>query len=229
MRLHSSGDRTPSPVSGRTLPRCGAAVTVFDIELRRLVDPALDRAGAALARRGVAPNAITLAGFVVGLACVPAIAFGFWWAALACLALNRLADGLDGAVARRTGATDFGGYLDIVCDFIFYAAFAFAFGLARPELAVPAGALMLSFIGTGTSFLAYAIVAEKRGLNIGRPVGKSFFYARGIAEGGETVAFFTLCLLWPSGFAGLAYGFSALCWLTTGLRVAQAWHAFGRR
>jgi hypothetical protein len=88
---------------------------------------------------------------------------------------------------------------------------------------------MLSFIGTGTSFLAYAIIAEKRGLNTGRPVGKSFFYARGIAEGGETVAFFTLCLLWPSGFAVLAYGFSVLCWLTTGLRVAQAWHAFGRR
>ena len=193
-----------------------------------MVDPALDHVGALLARWGIAPNAITLAGFVVGLGCVPAIAYGLTWVALLCLAINRLSDGLDGAVARRSHTTDFGGYLDIVCDFIFYAAFAFGFALLRPEFAVPAAALMLSFFGTGSSFLAYAVIAEKRGINIGRPVGKSFFYSRGLAEGGETVAFFTLCLLWPSGFVGLAYGFSVLCWLTTGMRVAQAYRAFGR-
>jgi len=202
---------------------------MLDAALRRLIDPPLDAAGRRLAAIGVGADAVTLGGFAVGLLAVPLIAWEHYAAGLAVILANRLADGLDGAIARRRGPTDFGGYLDIVCDFIFYAAFAFAFGLARPELAVPAGALMLSFIGTGTSFLAYAIIAEKRGLNIGRPVGKSFFYARGLAEGGETVAFFTLCVLWPSGFAGLAYGFSVLCWLTTALRVAQAWRAFGRR
>jgi phosphatidylglycerophosphate synthase len=199
---------------------------VFDTELRRLVEPALDRAGAALARRGVPANAVTLAGFVAGLGCVPAIAFGVWWAALVCLALNRLADGLDGAIARRRGPTDFGGYLDIVCDFVFYAAFAFAFALVQPAFAVPAAALMLSFVGTGTSFLAYAIIAQKRGIRPGEGPAKSFFHSRGIAEGGETIAFFVLCLLWPGAFPWLAYGFAALCWLTTALRVAAAWRTF---
>ncbi|MGF1625926.1 MAG: CDP-alcohol phosphatidyltransferase family protein [Alphaproteobacteria bacterium] len=201
---------------------------MFDIELRRIVDPPLDRVGAALARRGIAPNAITLGGFAVGLGCVPAITYELWWVALLCLAVNRFSDGLDGAVARHGRTTDFGGYLDILCDFIFYAAFAFGFALARPEFAVPAAALMLSFFGTGSSFLAYAIIAEKRGLDIDRPAGKSFFYSRGLAEGGETVAFFVLCLLWPSGFAILAYGFCVLCWATTGMRVAQAYRTFGR-
>jgi phosphatidylglycerophosphate synthase len=204
----------------------GAARAVFDAELRRFVDPPLDRIGAVLARLGVAPNWITVGGFVVGLGCVPAIAFGLYWVALACLVVNRIADGLDGAVARRGHATDFGGYLDIVLDFIFYAAFAFGFALLRPEFAVPAGALIVSFFGTGTSFLAYAVIAEKRGINTDRPAGKSFFYSRGIAEGGETFAFFALCLLWPSAFVGLAYGFSVLCWLTTGMRIAQAHRAF---
>jgi len=199
---------------------------MFDAELRRFVDPPLDRAGALLERLGVAPNWITVSGFVVGLGCVPAIAFQLWWLALACLVVNRLADGLDGAVARRGHATDFGGYLDIVLDFIFYAAFAFAFALVRPEFAVPAGALMLSFFGTGTSFLAYAVIAEKRGINTDRPAGKSFFYSRGIAEGGETFAFFALCLLWPGAFVALAYGYSVLCWLTTAMRIAQARYAF---
>lgn len=202
------------------------ASTVFDAELRRFVDPPLDRLGAVLARLGVAPNWITVGGFVVGLGCVPAIAFGFYWVALGCLIANRLADGLDGAVARRGRPTDFGGYLDIVLDFVFYAAFAFGFALARPEFAVPAGALIVSFFGTGTSFLAYAVIAEKRGINTDRPPGKSFFYSRGIAEGGETFAFFTVCLLWPGAFVALAYGYSVLCWLTTGMRVAQAHRAF---
>ena len=202
---------------------------MFDVELRRAIDPPLDRIGGFLARAGVAPNAITVIGFIIGLGCVPAVAFELYWLALLCLALNRLSDGLDGAVARRRGASDFGGYLDIVCDFIFYAAFAFSFALARPEFAIPAGALMLSFFGTGSSFLAYAVIAEKRSINIGRPAGKSFFYSRGLAEGGETIGFFTLCLLWPSGFVWLAYGYSALCWVTTGMRVTQAWHAFKPR
>ncbi|MEZ5669524.1 MAG: CDP-alcohol phosphatidyltransferase family protein [Alphaproteobacteria bacterium] len=202
---------------------------MFDVELRRLVDPPLDRAGRALARAGLRPNAVTIAGFAVGLGCVPAIALQLWWLALVCLAVNRLCDGLDGAIARHGLATDFGGYLDIVCDFVFYAAFAFSFALARPDFAIPAGVLVLSFVGTGSSFLAHAIIAEKRGINIGRPAGKSFFYARGLAEGGETIGFFTLCLLWPSAFVWLAYGFSLLCWATTGMRVAQAWRTFNPR
>ena len=201
---------------------------MFDIEFRRVVDPVLDRAGGVLARWGIAPNWITVGGFAIGMGCVPAIAFEIWWLALICLALNRLSDGLDGAVARRGHATDFGGYLDIICDFIFYASFAFSFALARPEFGVASGLLVVSFFGTGSSFLAFAIIAEKRGIKVGRPEGKSFFYSRGLAEGAETIGFFTLCVLWPDGFVWMAYGFAALCWITTIMRVMQAYRVFDR-
>ena len=42
-------------------------------------------------------------------------------AALIFLLLNRLADGLDGAVARQTAPSALGAYIDIVSDFLLWA------------------------------------------------------------------------------------------------------------
>ena len=147
--------------------------------------------------------------------------------ALAAILVNRLADGLDGAVARHTALTDFGGYLDIVCDFIVYAAVAFGFALARPENALPAAFLILSFVGTGTSFLAFAILAAKRGLVSEVRGRKSLYYLGGLTEGTETIAVFAAFCLFPRAFAALAYVFGALCWLTTASRVLTARRNFG--
>ena len=88
--------------------------------------------------------------------------------ALLLILLNRVADGVDGAIARRLGSTDLGGYLDILCDFIFYAAVPLGFALARPENGAAAAFLIFSFVGTGSSFLAYAAIAAKRGLESAR-------------------------------------------------------------
>jgi len=137
---------------------------MLDATLRRIIDPPIDRIGRRIAAAGVSANAVTLGGFAVGMLAVPALAFEWYQAALALILLNRMADGLDGAIARHTGITDFGGYLDIVCDFIFYAGVAFGFALSRPENAAAAAFLLLSFVGTGTSFLAYAVMAAKRRL-----------------------------------------------------------------
>ncbi len=191
--------------------------------MRRLVDPPLDRLGGRLAAAGVPANAVTLAGFAVGLLAVPMLAAEWYAAALALILGNRLADGLDGAVARRTGITDLGGYLDIVCDFVFYAAVAFGFALGRAENAVPAAFLMLSFVGTGTSFLAYAVMAAKRHLATDLRGAKSLYYLGGLTEGTETIAVFVAFCLLPDSFAPLAYGFGALCWITTASRAAAAW------
>jgi phosphatidylglycerophosphate synthase len=196
---------------------------MLDATLRRLVDPPLDRLGRRLAAAGVSANAITVAGFAVGLLAVPLLAAEWYAAALALIMLNRLADGLDGAVARRTRLTDLGGYLDIVCDFVFYAAVAFGFALSRPENAVPAAFLMLSFVGTGTSFLAYAVMAAKRRLATDHRGAKSLYYIGGLTEGTETIAVFVAFCLWPDTFVPLAYGFGALCWITTASRAAAAW------
>jgi phosphatidylglycerophosphate synthase len=196
---------------------------MFDSTMRRIIDPPLDRIGRRFAAAGVSANAITLAGFAIGLLAVPALAAEWYGVALALILLNRLADGIDGAVARRSKLTDLGGYLDIVCDFIFYAAIPFGFALGRPENAIAAAFLLLSFVGTGTSFLAYAIMAAKRQLTTDRRGSKSLYYLGGLTEGTETIVFFAAVCLWPDGFVPLAYVFGALCWLTTASRALSAW------
>src|SRR5215468_8277281 len=200
---------------------------MLDPYVRYIIDPPLDRIGRRLAAAGVAANAVTVAGFAIGLLAIPCLAAEWYGLALAAILVNRLADGLDGAVARHTTLTDFGGYLDIVCDFIVYAGVAFGFALARPENAVPAAFLILAFVGTGTSFLAFAILAAKRGRESDARGRKSLYYLGGLTEGTETIAAFVAFCLFPGAFALLAYVFGALCWLTTATRVATAYRSFG--
>ncbi|MBS3996682.1 MAG: CDP-alcohol phosphatidyltransferase family protein, partial [Hydrogenophaga sp.] len=143
------------------------------------------------------------------------------------LLLSRLLDGLDGAVARATAPTDRGGFLDITLDFVFYAAIPLAFAVADPLAnALPAAVLLASFIGTGSSFLAFAIVAEKRRLQSLAFPDKSFYFLGGLTEATETIAAFVAMCLWPQWFAPIAYGFAALCALTTVLRIAWGWQRF---
>jgi phosphatidylglycerophosphate synthase len=191
--------------------------------MRRVVDPPLDRIGRSFAAAGVSPNAVTLGGFAIGLLAVPALAAEWYGIALALILLNRLADGIDGAVARHTRLSDLGGYLDIVCDFIFYAAVPFGFALARPENAIAAAFLLLSFIGTGASFLAYATMAAKRQLTTGLRGSKSLYYLGGLTEGTETIAAFVAFCLLPGCFVPLAYAFGVLCWITAASRAVAAW------
>ena len=192
---------------------------MLDPVLRRLVDPSLDRAGGWLAERGVSANATTVVGLGVGLLCVPLLAYEQYWPALGAILLNRLLDGLDGPIARRRGATAFGGYLDIVCDMLFYAAVPLGFALARPENAVWAALLLATFVATASSFLGRAVMAAQRGeLDAGERGAKSFFYAGGIVEGSETIIGFVLFCLFPASFAWLAATLAALC----------LWTVFGR-
>jgi phosphatidylglycerophosphate synthase len=196
---------------------------VLDARLRRLIDPPLDRLSAPLAARGVSANAITVAGFAIGLAAVAAIAWRAYLPGLALLLLNRLCDGLDGAIARRRGLTDLGGFLDIVLDFLIYSAVPFAFAFADPAAnALAAAFLIFSFIGTGSSFLAYAIMAAKRGVSTELRGHKSLYYLGGLTEGSETILAFVLACLWPALFPWIALIFGLLCWLTTATRIAVA-------
>src|SRR3546814_10295397 len=111
---------------------------MLDARLRTLIDPPLNAAGRWLAARGAGANAITLSGMILGLAAAWAIAETHYLAALALVLANRLFDGLDGAVARQRGMTDFGGYIDIVGDFVFYTAVPVGFGIAAPDNLLPA-------------------------------------------------------------------------------------------
>jgi phosphatidylglycerophosphate synthase len=199
---------------------------VLDARIRKVIDPPLDRVGAALARLGLSANAVTVVGFLLGAGAWVALALASYPLALALIALNRAADGLDGAVARRRGATDLGGYLDIVLDFFFYAGVPFFFAVGRPEAALPAAFLVFSFVGTGSSFLAFAVVAAKRGLTTEARGRKSIYYLGGLTEGAETIGLFVVICLLPDWFELLAWVFGGLCWLTTAARVAAAVAAF---
>ncbi len=134
---------------------------VLDRRLLFWQETALGAPARFLNARGVSADAITLAGFTVGIAAAGLIAAQFYGWGLAAILASRILDGLDGVIARIQGATDRGAFLDIALDFFFYAAVPFGFALADPIAnALPASALLLSFIGTGSSFLAFAVIAK---------------------------------------------------------------------
>ena len=177
-----------------------------------------------LVRCGVGANAVTLAGFLVGLIAAFLIATSAYLAGAIAIFASRLLDGLDGAVARQTQPTDAGGFLDIALDFLFYASIPLAFAIANPaQNALPAATLLAAFIGTGSTFLAFATLAAKRGLTNTAYPNKSFFFLGGLTEGFETLVCFVCMCLWPQHFAVLAYGFSTLCACTIAMRLWWGW------
>jgi len=181
-----------------------------------------------LAVRNVPADAITLVGFAIGLLAIPTLAAGWYLAALGLIGLNRLTDGLDGQVARASGrASTRGAFLDIALDFVFYALVPLGFALADPEANALAAAVLISgFVGTGSSFLAFAAIAGQRGITARRFPTKGIYYLGGLTEGFETFAFFVLNCLFPDWFAPLAYGFALACAATTVTRWYQGWMAF---
>ncbi len=181
----------------------------------------------ALDARGVTADAVTLAGFGLGLLAVPALWLGWFGLALVLILSNRIADGLDGALARRLGPTDRGAFLDIALDFAFYALVPLGFALHDPAAnALPAALLIASFVGTGSSFLAFATIAARRGMDSTRFPAKGIYYLGGLTEGGETIGVLLAMCLWPAAFPVLATAFAALCAVTTAMRWRMGWQAF---
>jgi phosphatidylglycerophosphate synthase len=194
----------------------------------KLVKPALESAAARLSARGITADQVTLAGFALGMLAAVLVASGHSLIAILPLLANRALDGVDGALARLSPSSERGAFLDISLDFVFYAAVPLAFGIAAPEQnALAAAVLLAAFVVTGTSFLAFAVLAEKRGLKSTSYPSKAFYYLGGLTEGTETIAcFLAMCLL-PQHFAGLAYVYAALCALTSAMRLHAGWKAFG--
>ncbi|ALV27659.1 CDP-alcohol phosphatidyltransferase family protein [Pannonibacter phragmitetus] len=202
---------------------------MIDARLLPLQRAALQPLARILARRGVSADRLSITGFLAGLGAFAALCLGQWLTALLLILLNRLLDGLDGAVARIHGPTDRGAYLDIALDMVFYALIPLGFAIQAPQdHALPAAVLIVSFVGTGSSFLAFSAVAAKRGRKAPEFPTKGIYYAGGLAEGFETIAVFAAMCLFPGHFAVIAYGFAALCGLTTLIRWRQGWVAFSQ-
>mmetsp|Transcript_17262 Transcript_17262/g.67172 ORF Transcript_17262/g.67172 Transcript_17262/m.67172 type:complete len:221 (+) Transcript_17262:160-822(+) len=156
------------------------------------------------------PLQITVVGFLVGMLSPFLVAAEHYrWGCL-CWAANRLLDGLDGVVARVTNRqTDFGGYLDIVCDFIVYSALPIGLVVARPsDISFTILAVMEStFFVNGASQFYLATLLEKRQLSEGSEF-TSIDLPVGLIEGTETMVLLTLAIvfhdlldLWFSIFA----------------------------
>ena len=179
-----------------------------------------------LHRLGITANALTWWGFIAGISGSVCIAKGYFTVALGLIIVNRLFDGLDGCVARIRGVSDLGGFLDIALDMIFYSSVPFAFAITSTENQLPACFLIYSFFGTGSSFLAFAIISAKRGVVSDKAKKKSFFYSTGLIEGTETTAYLMLLCLIPQHFPVSAWIFGSLCWLTTAIRIAVSCRVF---
>lgn len=191
-----------------------------------LIKPAVDTVARALVRRHISANQLTVTGLIVGLFASLLIASHAYLAGAAAIILSRILDGLDGAVARQSAPTDRGAFLDISFDFLFYASVPLAFAFADPvRNALPAVVLLAAFIGTGSSFLAFAVLAAQRGLQSTAYPAKSFYFLGGLTEATETLAFFIAMCIWPQHFGVLAHVFAGLCAVTVATRIWWGWKA----
>ena len=200
---------------------------MFDALLRPVIDPPLNRLGRWLAAIGISANMLTFTGLAAGLGAAVAIALGELGLGLCLIIANRVLDGLDGAVARASQPTALGGYFDIVADFAFYVSIPLAFGVLETDNTLPALVLVASFVLTGISFLAFAVIAAERGEETTAHGQKSFFYSTGLAEGAETIAVFAAMCLLPAWFGVIAYIYAGLCALTVVQRSVLAVIRFG--
>ena len=203
---------------------------MFDKALLKLTKPAVDRMADYAICHKISADQMTLVALGLGTFSALLITLGLTKLALLPLLLGRVADGVDGAIARSSGElSDRGAFLDIALDFVFYASVPLGFALYDSvNFALPAAVLLACFVTTGTSFLAYASVAAKRGETSADYPTKGIYYIGGITEGGETILFFVLSCLWPGWFPTLAYIYAALCAVTTFTRVKAGWERFRR-
>ena len=140
--------------------------------------------------------------------------------------LGRILDGVDGNLANKTNITEFGGFIDIVCDFISYSIIPLAFILNDNSNAIFGSILLTTFFGTSSTFFGIAIFENKKTIN--KNSGKSFFYIGGFMGGAVTILFLSLMFLFPDKFNLIALIFSILCILSTIERIYYAFSILER-
>ena len=201
---------------------------MFDARLRRILDPPLTRTARALDRSWITPDRLTGAGLAVGLA--SAVTAGLqWWAISAVLWLvSRLADGVDGPLARlRTargqGDSGAGGFFDITADFTVYGATVVrvAIGAGGPQW--PFLLVLLAYYVNGAALLAFSSIAEKAGRTIDD--GRSLSFLGGLAEGAETIVVHTVWLLLPFWAPQIAVGWAAVVAVSGAQRIVAGYRA----
>jgi phosphatidylglycerophosphate synthase len=186
---------------------------MLDATIRRIAASPLERLAYGVALSGINANVLTLFGFLMGVAAAVLIAGEQFRLAVVFLALNRLADVLDGMVARRSGATAVGAFLDASLDLFVYAAIPFGFGLAHQQDALAAAFLLMGLMVAVTPALAGRALVARTG---GAPPVHSFAL---IGHSETFIAFVVMCLSPRWTFSPLAYFFGMLCIMSGAMRV----------
>ena len=193
---------------------------MLDQVLRARLGPTLDRAAGRLATRGISPGAVTGVGLLVGIGACVCVATGLWAPALALWLLNRLLDGLDGPVARRHHATELGGLLEFVADFIVYSGFVVGVAIAHPDARLACVALLATYLVNIVALLSFSSMIERHGLPLGDE--RSLRLLPGLAEGAETIVVYVLFCLLPGFSTVIAWAFAGVVAVTAGQRVQRA-------
>lgn len=201
---------------------------MLDNSARALLADPLDRVAARLDRPWISPDRITMVGLVLGLGGAAAAATSWWGVALALWLLSRLADGLDGPLARRRHASGegstsglAGGFLDITADFVVYGAFVLGVGIGWGGSLMPFLVVLLAYYLNGTAFLAFSSIAERTGHTIDD--GRSFSFLGGLAEGTETIIVHSLWVLLPGVAGPIAWAWAAVVGISVIQRIASGY------
>ena len=193
---------------------------MLDSALRARLAPSLDDVARRLQEAGVRPAAVTIVGLAIGVGACVAAATSEWVLALAAWLANRVFDGIDGPLARRLGATDFGGVFDFAADFVIYGGFVVAVAIAVPDARVACAALLAAYLLNNVVQLSFASLIEKRRLDFGDE--RSLRLTPGLTEGTETIlAYCAFCLL-PGQARWVAWIFTAMVLITVGQRLLMA-------
>lgn len=183
---------------------------MLDRPLRAVIAGPLEAIAAAVDRPGITPDRLTVLGLVLGVGSGIAAALQLWIVALVLWLVSRVADGLDGTLARRRRRhalergeaavpSHAGGFLDITADFVVYGTtvVGVAFGAAAQFHAPwwPFLLVLLAYYVNGTAFLAFSSIAERAGRTLDD--GRSLSFLGRIAEGTETIAVHALWLILP--------------------------------
>ncbi|MGD9696144.1 MAG: CDP-alcohol phosphatidyltransferase family protein [Thermoleophilia bacterium] len=182
-----------------------------------------------LVPRSLHPTALTVAAVIPGLGAAVAAAVGEPGLALALWLANRILDGLDGAVARRTDRqSDLGAYADMLLDAVVYAAVPLGIAVGQDSHAawIAAAALLASFYVNAISWSYLAALLERRGEGAAaRGHLTAVTMPPGLVEGAETVVLFAFALAVPAWSVPVMWVMAAGVAVGVGQRAVAAAHA----
>ena len=154
---------------------------MLDQKFNLLFRPVLTKFATIFLKYQISPNQITLFSFTLGIFCFIFLSLGFIYTAFLFFLLNRIFDGVDGALARLKEPTDLGGFYDIISDFLIYALL---------PLALFYSIIIISFYVIITNifyrnmfyFFNYSLDFWEKKIKIEQLSKKSFFYSEGLIE-----------------------------------------------